>query len=72
MIDSDICRHDVVTHEFFHMLGVGHGEAPGEPPRPWAVRPLPSAQALNSADHLAQLVADITTGKTDACTRRGE
>jgi hypothetical protein len=67
-----VCRHDVVTHEFFHLLGVGHGEAPGEPPRPFAVRPLPSAQALNSSDHLAQLVAESTTGKCDACTRRGE
>jgi hypothetical protein len=66
------CRHDVVTHEFFHLIGIGHGERPGQKGLRFARRPLPTALALNSADHLAQLVAEITTGKCDACTRAAE
>lgn len=66
------CRRDVVTHEFFHMVGIGHGERPGQKGLPFAKRPLPTPQALNSADHLSQLVAELTTGRCDACTRNSD
>jgi hypothetical protein len=66
------CRHDVVSHEFFHMIGVGHGEPVGGRPLDYAKRPLATILALNSADHLAQLVAELNTGKFDACTRDNE
>ena len=62
------CRRDVVTHEFFHFIGVKHGASPltGSTNRALVTTP---ALALDSADNLAQLVAEITTigGKTDAC-----
>jgi Putative peptidoglycan binding domain len=71
--DGPNCRRDVVTHELFHLLGVGHG---GQPLNGPTIRSLitTTAQALNSADNLAQLVAQLETpgGKTDACVRAKE
>jgi len=71
--DGRNCRRDVVTHEFFHMVGVHHGGGPsdGSTNRKNIKTP---AQALDSADNLAQLVAQLTThgGRTDACTRKHE
>lgn len=72
--DGPNCRRDVVTHEFFHMIGVEHGGCSFSGPtiRSTIVTP---AQALNSADNLAQLVAGLRTFKvpnTDACTRTGD
>jgi hypothetical protein len=71
--DGPHCRRDVVTHELFHLLGVGHGGQPLDGP---TIRKLitTTAQALNSADNLAQLVAELETpgGRTDACVRAGE
>jgi hypothetical protein len=65
------CRRDVVTHEFFHMVGVGHGESRGSPVPPYADRAITTtpALALNSADHLAQMVCELNGGRTDACMR---
>jgi hypothetical protein len=67
------CRRDVVTHEFFHFLGVKHGASPLNAATNRAAVTTP-ALALDSADNLAQLVAEITTngGKTDACAWAGE
>jgi hypothetical protein len=69
-IDNARCRRDVLTHEFFHLLGVHHGGGV-----PSDANPLPRsaintpAKALDSADNLAQLVAQLTTpgGRVDAC-----
>ncbi|MGA2410559.1 MAG: hypothetical protein ABSG46_09260 [Candidatus Binataceae bacterium] len=71
--DGPHCQRDVVTHEFFHMLGVHHGGGALNGPTVRAAISNP-AQALDSADNLAQLVAELTTpgGKTDACARAGE
>jgi hypothetical protein len=71
--DGPNCRRDVVTHELFHLLGVGHG---GQPLNGPTVRRLvtTTAQALNSADNLAQMVSEFETphGRTDACLRARE
>ncbi|MEP7111041.1 MAG: peptidoglycan-binding domain-containing protein [Ferruginibacter sp.] len=71
--DGPNCRRDVVTHEFFHMVGVAHGGGGLNDPTIRSAITTP-AQALNSADNLAQLVAELETpgGKTDACARGGE
>jgi hypothetical protein len=71
--DGRNCRRDVVTHEFFHMLGVNHGGGASNGPTIRKNIKTP-AQALDSADNLAQLVAQLTThgGRTDACTRKHE
>lgn len=71
--DGPNCRRDVVTHEFFHMIGVTHGGGTLLGPTIRSAITTP-AQALDSADNLAQLVAELTTprGRTDACTRAGE
>lgn len=71
--DGRNCRRDVITHEFFHFLGVKHGGGSLGGPTIREAITTPS-QSLNSADNLAQLVAELTTpsGKTDACARPGE
>ena len=72
-VDGPNCRRDVITHEFLHFVGLHHG---GGPLGGATIRHdiLTTAQALDSADNLAQLVAEITTpgGRTDACARAGE
>jgi hypothetical protein len=65
--DSADCNRDVMTHECFHMLGVHHGGAPNDPVTHRDLITTP-AHALDSADNLAQLVSQLATGKTDACT----
>lgn len=67
------CHRDVMTHEFFHFLGINHGGGAPDAPTPRA-QITTSAQALDSADNLAQMIAELTTpgGKTDACARRSE
>ena len=67
------CHRDVMTHEFFHFLNVGHGGGAGMEPTP-RDRITTTRQALDSADNLAQMIAELVTpgGKTDACARRGE
>ncbi|MGH7843391.1 MAG: hypothetical protein ACREQT_17970 [Candidatus Binataceae bacterium] len=71
--DGPNCRRDVITHEFFHILGVHHGGGALDGP---TIREKITTidQALDSADNLAQLVARLTTlgGRTDACTRPNE
>lgn len=71
--DGRNCRRDVITHEFFHFLGVKHGGGALMGPTIRSAITTP-AQALDSADNLAQLVAELTTatGNTDACARAGE
>ena len=67
------CRRDVVTHECFHMLGVHHGGQPlAGPDDPSKITT--TAQALDDANSLAQLVAQLTTphGRTGACERDHE
>jgi peptidoglycan hydrolase-like protein with peptidoglycan-binding domain len=72
-VDGRNCRRDVITHEFFHFLGVKHGGGSLGGPTVRSAITTPQ-QALNSADNLAQLVAELTTpsGKTDACARANE
>lgn len=69
--DGPNCRRDVITHEFFHFVGVHHGGSSlgGETIRGSITTP---EQALDSADNLAQLVSEIMNGKSDACTRPGD
>lgn len=62
--DGPLCNRDVITHEFFHMAGVTHGGSTGVVPRNTVTT---SAVALDSADHLSQLVSEIMDGTTDAC-----
>lgn len=66
--DGPNCRCDVVTHELFHLLGVGHG---GQALNGPTIRELVDnpEKALDSADNLAQLSAELMGAKTDACTR---
>ena len=64
--DSAECNRDVMTHECFHMLGVHHGGAANDPVTHRELIKTP-AQALDSADNLAQLVSQLATGKTDSC-----
>ncbi len=69
--DGPNCRCDVVTHELFHLVGVNHGGGAlnTETHRELITTP---DQALDSADNLAQMAAELAGSKTDACTRRGE
>jgi hypothetical protein len=71
--DGPNCRRDVITHEFLHLVGVHHGGGGSMDATPRSVILTP-AQALDSADNLAQLVAEVTTHneRTDACARAGE
>jgi peptidoglycan hydrolase-like protein with peptidoglycan-binding domain len=71
--DGPNCRRDVVTHEFFHMIGITHGGGSLMGPTIRSAITTP-AKALDSADNLAQLVAELETpgGKTDACARARE
>ncbi len=73
-VDGPNCRRDVVIHEFFHLIGVTHGGGALMGPTIRANITTP-AQALDSADNLAQLVAGLRTFKspnTDACARAGD
>lgn len=60
-----MCRRDVLVHEFFHLVGLGHGELSGKPSPSRA--DMTPAHAFNSADNFAQLASDVVTGQTDAC-----
>lgn len=66
--DGPNCRNQVLIHELFHLLGVGHGIDPLNGPTIHRTGITPD-QSLNSADNLAQLTADITIRKTDCCVR---
>lgn len=70
-VDGPNCRRDVITHEFFHFVGVNHGGGAAQAPTPRASILTPE-QALDSADNLAQLVSEIMNGRTDACARAGD
>jgi len=67
------CHRDVMTHEFFHFLDIGHGGGGGMEPT-HRDRITTTRQALDSADNIAQMISELVTpgGKTDACARRGE
>lgn len=69
--DGPNCRRDVVTHEFFHFVGVHHGGGGPQDATPRASILTPE-QALDSADNLAQMVSEIMNGRTDACLRPGD
>jgi hypothetical protein len=58
------CQADVIAHEYFHLAGLHHGEAPGRSTTRAAMN---TAQALNSADNMAQMVSEISRGTSDAC-----
>ena len=60
------CRRDVLTHEVFHLFGVGHGIDPTNGPTIHRFGITPE-QSLNSADNLAELVADVIDDATDSC-----
>jgi len=50
------CRREVVTHEYFHFLGLGHFYSTTT-----------TGEALQCAHHMAELVFDIATGCTLGC-----
>jgi hypothetical protein len=50
---------------------VGHGIDPLSGPTIHRFGITPT-QSMNSADNLAQLVADIVGARTDCCTRKGD
>jgi peptidoglycan hydrolase-like protein with peptidoglycan-binding domain len=68
-VDGPRCRRDVLTHEFFHLVKVNHGAGPGNNPSRASITT--PAQALDSADHLAQLVSELMDGTSDACLIAG-
>jgi len=70
-VDGPNCRRDVVTHEFFHFVGVKHGGSPLDGPTIRSLITTPDL-ALDSADNLAQLVSELMNGRTDACVRRAD
>lgn len=53
------CRRDVITHEFFHLLGANHGGA--------SRATQSTEEAFDSADDLAQMVSELFDGSSDAC-----
>jgi hypothetical protein len=71
--DGPNCRRDVITHEYFHMVGIKHGGSALNGPT-IRTETTTTGLALDSADHLTQLIAEFVTlrGVTDACLRRGE
>lgn len=50
------CRREVITHEYFHFLGLGH-----------FYTTTITSEALQCAHHMAELVFDIATGCTLGC-----
>lgn len=66
--DGPNCRRDVMTHEIFHLLDIKHGKSDLSGATTGRTA-FTTEECLDSADNLAQLVADITTGRTDCCTR---
>lgn len=71
LVDGPRCRRDVITHEFFHFVGVHHGGGALNAPTPRSSITT-SQQALDSADNLAQLVSELMNGTTDACAIAGK
>ncbi len=65
-VDGPKCRRDVITHEFFHFLGVHHGGSALDGPTVRENIKTPD-QALDSADNLAQLVSELMDGRRDLC-----
>jgi hypothetical protein len=68
-----LCRRHAVTHEMFHLVGPHHGgQGSNVKTDLSAVRT--TAQALDSAENLAELVAELTApgGVTQSCDRDGE
>lgn len=60
------CQRDVITHEFFHLIGLRHMvEVSGLSSR----SQLSTEQSLQDANEMAQLVSHIATGLTDACSK---
>ena len=55
------CHKDRITHEYFHLVGLGD--------KPKKRELHTTDDALNDADAMAQLVTHIATGRTDACAR---
>lgn len=66
--DGPLCRRDVLTHEYFHLVGLHHGE--GSDGKSTSRDKMTTDQALNSADNMAQLVSDLNATGTDACPSR--
>ncbi|HWB25762.1 MAG TPA: DUF4157 domain-containing protein [Chitinophagaceae bacterium] len=61
---NDLCRADVLTHEHFHLVGLGHGTRGGKDTTR-AERTV--AECLNSADNMAQLVGQLAGKTNDNC-----
>jgi hypothetical protein len=58
---GSLCQMDVITHEFFHLIGLHEQSSTTR-------ATITTAQALDCADNMAQLVAEITAGPhRDSC-----
>jgi peptidoglycan hydrolase-like protein with peptidoglycan-binding domain len=71
--DGPNCQRDVLTHEWFHLVSVNHGagrNAKGEVVSVPRASVTTTQNALDSADHLAQLVSEVTTGTFDSCPNK--
>lgn len=71
-VKGPLCRVDVINHEFFHLVGVNHGEAGGVPvPTDFYQRTM--YHALDSADHLSGLATSLVNplGNAVSCNSNG-
>jgi len=59
-----LCRIDVITHEHFHLIGLGHGEKAG---KETTRAERTTEECLNSSDNMAQLVSALNGITTDNC-----
>jgi hypothetical protein len=54
---NEYCQREVLLHEYFHFLGLGHFYSTSD-----------TAEALQCAHHMAELVYDIATGCIGGCS----
>lgn len=62
-----LCKADVITHEHFHLVGLGHGDRAG---KGTARAERTTAECLDSSDNMAQLVSELNGITTDNCPGR--
>ena len=58
---SPSCQSDVLTHEYFHLVGLSHQAA--------TRATITTDDALKDNDQMSQFISEIATGNTDACIK---